>query len=540
MFRTGWRTKWRTGYRTQIAGGMFGGGPMFNGHPLSFYSLLDTFSDTRAAGSVNGTLPDVGGARVVTDTNSKLSVGAGVASFATGGVGAGDPGLWYPSQVRLLGKVMLGTILPGVVVANAQIGFDTGQSANLIDAFRFITGPALQVLTAGIGLLVNSFYSQSTFICALVMRTTGMYFFIKGSAAYVNWTLIWINSLGSSAMFPAVVCDISTPNFISDNIRVPVALFIPTPIAFDSFTRADGALGSSETTGPDAQTTPALAWTGTTYTISTNKAINTPTLGADVVVNGAFAADTNWNKGAGWTIAAGTAVATAASSDITAAAAPLAVNTWYQTAFTQGGFGGGTVNVKLGTTAFPTHATNATFTETGLALTTALAITGVGLTDTIDNFSCLPLTLSNLLASPAALATADVMVDVNCTLVSATDGKQLGLVTNLDSANAPLNFRQAYLDGKANCIVVDWAAGVPTVKQTTAITYSASATLRVVSSGTTFTVFYNNALVGAAQTMAGNTNKIVAMFNTSPLNSLDNFQVFGVGTSGEYAGLNAL
>lgn len=40
------------------------------------YLLYDDFSVDVAAGAVNGTFPKVGGARVVTDTNSKISIGS--------------------------------------------------------------------------------------------------------------------------------------------------------------------------------------------------------------------------------------------------------------------------------------------------------------------------------------------------------------------------------------------------------------------------------------------------------------------------------
>jgi hypothetical protein len=515
------------------------GGPTFNGHPYSFYSLLDTFSTPKAAGSVNGTLPDVGGARVVTDGNSELSIAGGVANFATGGVGTGDPGLWYATQARVLGKTVIGDLVISAV--SAALGWDSGQSGIILDSFRAAPNSTITLSVNGINIVVGNL-TGGTVSAAVVMRAVGIYIFAKG-AGFTNWSLLWQSALGSAAGFPAIaVVGGTTCVFTADNIRVPAtALFIPPCAAYDTFTRANGALGSTELVGPDgaSQVTPALAWTGSTYTISTNKAINTPTFGADVIVNGAFAADTDWSKGAGWTIAAGTAVATAASADLTAAVAPLTANTWYQTAFDQGGFAAGTANVKLGTTAFPTHGANGTFTETGLALTTAFAITGIGLTDTIDNVSCKPLTLSELIAS-VVLATADVMCDLNLTQVSATDGKQTGIITNLDSAANPQNFRLTYYDGKANVIIVDWIAGVATVKQTTAVTYSAGKPLRVITSGTTLTAFYNSLAVGAAQTMAANTNLLCAMFSTSPLVSLDVFQVFARGTSGEYVGLSSL
>lgn len=51
-----------------------------------------------------------------------------------------------------------------------------------------------------------------------------------------------------------------------DRVHIPQSLYIPS-LWYDSFTRADGALGSSETTGPDGQATPATAWVNQTGTI---------------------------------------------------------------------------------------------------------------------------------------------------------------------------------------------------------------------------------------------------------------------------------
>jgi len=84
-------------------------------------------------------------------------------------------------------------------------------------------------------------------------------------------------------LYPATIANVATlyPHIgnysmtVAVNaIRIPDALWLPTPLAYDSFTRADGALGSSETVGPDGQATPARTWVnrvGTTL-VATNKA----------------------------------------------------------------------------------------------------------------------------------------------------------------------------------------------------------------------------------------------------------------------------
>lgn len=62
----------------------------------------------------------------------------------------------------------------------------------------------------------------------------------------------------------------------------------------------------------------AYSWTMTTWAVDDNGyAYNTPTLGPELFLNGSFAADANWTKGAGWTISGGVAVANAATGDLT-------------------------------------------------------------------------------------------------------------------------------------------------------------------------------------------------------------------------------
>ena len=144
----------------------------------------------------------------------------------------------------------------------------------------------------------------------------------------------------------------------------------------------------------------------------------------------------------------------------------------------------------------------------------------------LDDFSTKPLTLSSLFSS-VSTSDADVIADANVTL---TAGTQAGLVLNLDDTTTPANFIIVYHDGTS--VKVDEAvAGVYTNKQTTAVTYSAGATLRAIREGTKLRVYYNNALVGAELTMTANTNTKHGLFSTYSGNSFDNFTLFARGSS---------
>lgn len=515
-----------------------GPGPTFPGFEGVFYTLYDNFNTPLAAGSVNATTAEPSGqARTVTDANSKLSIAGGVASFATGGVGAGNPGLWYPQMTRAAGLALLMDLVyvSGNVIV---VGWDTDQVSTAPFGFRVNVVDLTihdNATLISVGLVLSTGVPYNL---AVVLRATGCLYFIKGGI-FTKWTLAWISATSTANMYPSIAIGNATTAFTVDNLRIPVTLYVPSPLAYDTFTRANGALGSTETAGPDSQNITALAWAFTTsiWTISTNKAIATPVLGSDVIVNGAFAADTNWGKGAGWAIASGTANATTASSDLTASVAPLTANTFYQVVYTVSAFSAGTVQAVVGGKAMPTHAANATYTEIALATTTAFKFTGAGFTGSLDNVSAKALTMAECFAS-VQVSTADVIADVAVTIVGASSGLPAGLVLNLDSASSPANFILCFLDGFLNCVLVEFVAGVATVKQTTAVTYSAGATLRVITDGTACRVFYNNAAVGTVQTMTANTNKNHGLFSPTASNSLDNFTIWPRGTGNEYGTLD--
>lgn len=115
-------------------------------------------------------------------------------------------------------------------------------------------------------------------------------------------------------------------------------------------------------------------------------------LAANQIVNGTFAADTDWTKGAGWTIAAGVATATTVADTVTLSQAQtLAAGTIYKVVFTVSGFSAGGVRPVFtgGTTVTGTTRTaNGTYTEYLTAVTgnTTFALEAVGSTTlNVDN-----------------------------------------------------------------------------------------------------------------------------------------------------------
>lgn len=100
---------------------------------------------------------------------------------------------------------------------------------------------------------------------------------------------------------------------------------------------------------------------------STQKHVHVITCtGATLVANGGFAADTDWTKGTGWTIAVGVATKAAGTASDLYQAAALVTGATYLIDFTVSGYSAGTVRASLvgGTTVNGTaRSANGTFSE---------------------------------------------------------------------------------------------------------------------------------------------------------------------------------
>lgn len=92
--------------------------------------------------------------------------------------------------------------------------------------------------------------------------------------------------------------------------------------------------------------------------------VQTDGYGSDVVTNGAFAADTDWTKGTGWTIAAGAAThAAGAESALEQAIAAVGAGETWQLTFTVSGRTAGSVTPYVGDEAGTARSTDDTFEE---------------------------------------------------------------------------------------------------------------------------------------------------------------------------------
>lgn len=253
------------------------------------YLLHDRFHTSRAAGAVNGTVAEPGpGIRVATDTDSKLTIAGGVLNLAPHSTPAwGDPGLWYAAFARTSGQVLLG-IINISVDGQAQFGFDDNQALDLASGNYFyfdgIGNLYVRIGAAPWNVKVGLYSTSTKYELAIVLRTAGAYHFIKGGA-FTEWTLVYIDSAQvTTPLYPAAVTNSAT--YTADNIRIPDMLWLPTPLAYDTFTRANGAIGTSEMVGPDSQAVAARTWVnriGTTQ-IAANTASASALVGGIAIV----------------------------------------------------------------------------------------------------------------------------------------------------------------------------------------------------------------------------------------------------------------
>ena len=120
------------------------------------------------------------------------------------------------------------------------------------------------------------------------------------------------------------------------------------------------------------------------------------------------------------------------------------------------------------------------------------------------------------------------------------EGTQAGLVLNLDDASSPANFVLAYHNGSyAN--LVKCVAGTYTSVISASATYAAGANLVVTKEGTSYTLYYNNAKIGATSTISDAgivDNTLHGLFSTYSANQLDNFLLMPRGSDGEYSDLD--
>ena len=112
-------------------------------------------------------------------------------------------------------------------------------------------------------------------------------------------------------------------------------------------------------------------------------------LGEDVIVNGDFATDSNWNTGTGWTISNGSANGLNATGDLQQSNV-IESGKYYEVTFTISNYVAGSVRVELPNNSAEgiTRSANGTYTERILSVGTIVQFDGrTSFTGSIDNVS---------------------------------------------------------------------------------------------------------------------------------------------------------
>jgi hypothetical protein len=511
------------------------GGPYGSGTGVA-YDFRDEFSTDLAAGSVHGTLSTSGHTRTVVDTENKLSITGGALTFAGGKASPayGDPGIWYPAVTRVAGKMGIWQVV-GATNNICKYGFDSDTSGATVNP-----GPGLTVSSLDVYGYNNASVSHYRIVNGVVsyfltsMRTAGSFEFVKDTGNV--WKLIWGSSTGTnSPLYPAMTnySITSTSSFI----RIPSMRWLPSPLlshAFASVVTPTAGDGHAETTGLGSGGS-GLTLTGSTWAVSSGKAVNTPTEGAELITNGDMSSATGWSAGGGWAIAGDTATHTPGSAgDLKQEV--LTTDTWYKGAGTLTRTAG-QVLVYFGSANY--FAATTSFSRTSRASSARAGAYGESDFDgTMDDVTYKPLTLSSLFLT-APLSTANVLASVEITKSSATNGYQSGLVTNLDSAASPANFLIHYMDGAGNCKTDKNVAGTySNIGISAACTYSAGAPLVVFTDAGLIRMWYNNAAVATSPSSVADAgiinNTIHGLFSTGS-DSLDDLVIYARGTENQYS-----
>ncbi|MBI5942872.1 MAG: hypothetical protein HY864_00770 [Chloroflexi bacterium] len=287
------------------------------------------------------------------------------------------------------------------------------------------------------------------------------------------------------------------------------------------------------------------AWntTNSAWRVLGGKAVCTPTLGAELFANTGFDADTNWTKGAGWTISAGKANhAGATAGSLTQAIG--GIGNWYRAGYMHESGATNQTYVYFGATTNMgrQHATQTN--QQVIAVRRQLSTTDMGLRATTnavvqaDTATAKLITLSDMFASKIAnnnaTITANIVTGLNSSILF---NQPIGVAGWMDSYTSPANFIIAYLNVTPGLTTVTLylekcVGGTYTTLTSGVVTYAAGAPLKLtgtVSGGTlTLDAYYNGTQVGTQQTVTDAgiiSNTRHGMFGGSEFNNFAYFSL---------------
>jgi len=326
-------------------------------------------------------------------------------------------------------------------------------------------------------------------------------------------------------------------------------------IAYDTFTRDDGAIGSTETSGPSSEACPQYAWTGGTWTISGSKVVDAPTLGTDLWDAAASTFDSGtyaWVKYGNNTIAnvsnallityvdngSGAYELLKNTSDLSS---DLTLGTWYALSLSANVNAGASVGLFLQNGVNSTYNPPITSTTPATipmsfrsASTTACTLgatnMGSGETLTLDNLSLKPITFSSQVAT-VNTGTVSGTYSASAT-INPAKGTQAGIALLLNSQESPTAGIVLYIDGTYLYVVKFISATEWTQLSRDAITYADGRIIKADITTTSGHVYLDAYYHGTKfQTQLDITDAAIisntyhGVFSTYSGNSLDNFYI---------------
>jgi len=176
--------------------------------------------------------------------------------------------------------VGISRLATGLVTGKAfQIGFQANNAASGADLngsyMTFYQGDVYPQDKNVQGSTIGAWAINTPYRIWVVLRTLGAFFYQEVSGGYP--LLKWISRLDDTATLYPALSNYNTDALI-DSINIPLQTWLQTPVASDSFNRANGAIGNTDGAGhAEANGGGGLAWTNQlgTVQIGTNKAIAT-------------------------------------------------------------------------------------------------------------------------------------------------------------------------------------------------------------------------------------------------------------------------
>lgn len=516
------------------------------------FLIRDDFIKDRAAGAVDGTPASHKGTRAVpVDTLNGLSLSGGKITATANATG--DPLFYIDNAITRAAGV--GLFFLKFNSSNYDyVGWNTDKvSVPLDGSFAKRNNTILDFRIGATLVTVGTVANSTDYSIVLIARSTGAFALIKGGT-FADWTLVWVNtSLTDATLYAGIAWRIGLMS--TDSLRV-AQLAGPWNNVDDYGPATNAAIF----TGANGTALSALAnarggvfvHDPGIWDVQGNAARGSPTAGAELVVNGDFAAWTgddpdDWplhvpedaNNYVAENPAGECQFVSDASIVFGIKQAALTVDTWILATLDVTTQALGSVKLQSDLAAaslFLVAGTVGSYVATTRAASTTLYIFRTVACDvTIDNITVKPLPLSELFATvdDSDLSSCHVIVTIEALLA----GTQAGFVMCLDDASNPQNFILGYHDG-TKAWLEKCVGGVWTTLISETVAYVAEKRAYGIKDGSSVTLFYNEVKIGTTQTVgdAGIVdNTIHGPFSTHADNRLDKFEVHPYNLTGEAA-----